>query len=330
LTLLADGEIVAAVYNHPSHGFGSGNVELWVSSDEGRSWSYRSTVSDHAEQPLQVRMNHAVGLNRRGELIALVSGWSEGRRSPRLPMQVCVSPDGGRTWRRHQLETNMVAYGDIRCLEDGTLACVFFAPDDPTYGSVYVSLDDGGSWQPHGETMCCADETNLLCADANGVWLAASRTIPDRWKETRDMALPHGAGVTLRRSTDGGRTWDAGKPVSPTGQDNAHLLRLADGRLLLSLTSRIPGLFGVVMRISEDEGLTWGVPFVLVSVPATDWRQTDCGYPSTVQLADGTLVTAYYIGPKQHGTAHGAPWHRRYHMGVVRWKLDALSQLSIQ
>ena len=40
----------------------------------------------------------------------------------------------------------------------------------------------------------------------------------------------------------------------------------------------------------------------------------DCGYPSTVQLDDGTLVTAYY--------ADKTDFHTRYHMGVVHWKLQ--------
>ena len=40
---------------------------------------------------------------------------------------------------------------------------------------------------------------------------------------------------------------------------------------------------------------------------------TDGGYPSTVQLPDGSLVTAYY--------SNGVTQHRRYHMGVVRWEL---------
>lgn len=322
LTLLPGGEIVAAIYGHPSHGYGCGDVELWASTDEGRSWRYRSTVSDHSEQPRQVRMNHAVGLNRRGELVALVSGWSEDRRPPRLPMQVCISSDEGRTWQRHLLHTTKVPYGDIRFLEDGSLASVFFSPDEKSAASVYISEDDGVSWFSRGESMPHADETNLYCSDRNGLWLAASRTIPDRWRDIRDLAYPHGAGVTLRRSLDGGLTWDEGKSVSPTGQDNAHLLRLKDGRLLLSLTSRIPGLFGVAMRVSDDEGITWGIPFVLISVPATDWRLTDCGYPSTIQLEDGTLVTAYYMGPRNAGSAiHSAPWHQRYHMAVARWQL---------
>ena len=41
---------------------------------------------------------------------------------------------------------------------------------------------------------------------------------------------------------------------------------------------------------------------------------TDGGYPSSVQLKDGTIVTAYYANQIQA--------HRRYHMGVVHWHAD--------
>ena len=96
LTLLPNGEIAAVTYNHPSHGFGCGNVELWISADQGNSWFFRSVVSDHSEDPALTRMNHGVGLNAKGEIIVLVSGWSEGRRAPILPIQRCLSSDNGK------------------------------------------------------------------------------------------------------------------------------------------------------------------------------------------------------------------------------------------
>ena len=43
-----------------------------------------------------------------------------------------------------------------------------------------------------------------------------------------------------------------------------------------------------------------------------EWR--DCGYPTNLQLADGTIVTAYYC--------KGVAAHRRYHVGVVIWRLE--------
>ena len=58
-------------------------------------------------------------------------------------------------------------------------------------------------------------------------------------------------------------------------------------------------------------GTTWGAPRHLAHLEGT----TDGGYPSSFQLGDGTLVTAYY--------SNGVKHHRRYHMGVVRWKMSS-------
>jgi hypothetical protein len=41
---------------------------------------------------------------------------------------------------------------------------------------------------------------------------------------------------------------------------------------------------------------------------------TDGGYPASVRTPDGTVVTACYC--------NCTPAHRRYHMGVVRWRAD--------
>ena len=113
----------------------------------------------------------------------------------------------------------------------------------------------------------------------------------------------------------------------PQGQENAHLLELSDGRLLCSFTSRIPGLFGIVLRMSSNGGDSWSYPVTLLSTPAYDWHKTDAGYPSSVQLDDGAIVTAYYFGPrKPEWAAHGLPWHQRYHMGAVRWDLSIVAR----
>ena len=41
----------------------------------------------------------------------------------------------------------------------------------------------------------------------------------------------------------------------------------------------------------------------------------DLGYPASVQDDDGTIITAYYCS--------GVSQHQRYHMGTVRWTLEA-------
>mgnify|MGYP001385002720 FL=1 len=78
-------------------------------------------------------------------------------------------------------------------------------------------------------------------------------------------------------------------------------------RLKLSAEASKPD-YAIGVRFSKDEGRTWGAPARLVSLP----ESTDGGYPATEQLRDGTLVTAYY--------SNGIPEHKRYLMGVVRWR----------
>jgi len=42
---------------------------------------------------------------------------------------------------------------------------------------------------------------------------------------------------------------------------------------------------------------------------------SDGGYPSSVHRDDGVIVTAWY--------ANATTFHRRYHMGVTHWRVDA-------
>ena len=322
LTVLPGDELAAAVYNHPSHGYGSNSdVELWISGDGGIRWDFRSRITDHPENPSTIRMNHAVGLNNDGDLVALVSGYQEGQKRPLLPVQRCLSTDGGRTWQRELLpDLDRVPFGDIFPLPEGRLVCpVYTAIDGPPgqFQSAVIFSEDGGrTWGQERPVANGVSETHIIRSQ-DGTWLAAGRT---SCQDAMDGVLPHGSGEVLLKSNDEGRTWSAPRLISPQGQENAHLLELGDGRLLCSITSRIPGLFGVVLRLSSDRGATWSLPVVLLSSPARDWHKTDCGYPSSVQLDDGIIVTAYYFGPKQpEWTAHGLPWHQRYHMGVARW-----------
>jgi hypothetical protein len=109
--------------------------------------------------------------------------------------------------------------------------------------------------------------------------------------------------------------------LSLPGQHPGHFLQLEDGRILLCYGSRITGMYGVCARVSEDEGKTWSRPKILVSAPGP----MDSGYPSSVQLDDGTIVTAYYAGPRASQWArkyspYAMPWHQRYHMAICRWQ----------
>jgi hypothetical protein len=123
------------------------------------------------------------------------------------------------------------------------------------------------------------------------------------------------------RSTDGGRTWAREGAVSGAMQHPAHLLPLADRRILLTYGDRSgdnnPFFLGIGYRLSEDGGRTWSESAILQESghrPGMQWPSSDGGYPASVQLADGNIVTAWYSS-----AAPGV--HERYHMGAAVWTL---------
>jgi hypothetical protein len=71
---------------------------------------------------------------------------------------------------------------------------------------------------------------------------------------------------------------------------------------------------GIEAAISPDGGATWSE-----AIRVLDWNGLDGGYPSTVQRADGQVVTAYYAS-----ALPGDPWdsQKNYHLGVVVWDVE--------
>jgi hypothetical protein len=311
LTPMPDDSIVATIFNQPCHGSWEGDVECWGSSD-GALWELRGVAAPH--EPGANRMNVAAGLAHDGTLIVIASGWSHkapqgeeppAGRSTVLTPWVCRSTDGGRSWVRTETVSMpddippLIPFGDIVRASDGTLGVSFYSWHDREKNTTYLlrSRDNGRTW---GEATIIGvddyNEADLLCIDGKR-WLAACRTVKD-------------AHLELFASEDGGQHWIGRGPLTLSGQHPAHLLSLEGGRILLVYGIRNRGLYGVGARLSADEGQTWSAPRLLVDLEDA----ADGGYPSSVQLKDGIIVTAYY--------ANRIRAHRRYHMGVVYWRAE--------
>ena len=323
LTLLPNGEIIATIFNAPVHAGGAGtNIECWASEDDGRLWKLRGTPDSPPED--ESRVNQAAGLAPDGALIVIMSG-RDVTTEPRtvLPRpKVFRSADNARTWERigevavpDTAHHHVIPFGDVISLPDGSMAAPFYAGrksnenvdrDARRYQSFLIFSHDGGAtWEDAVEIGTWDhDETSVLPLD-NGRWIAACRTVADMHTD-------------LFVSEDEGRTWEYGGPLTLTRQAPPHLCRLSDGRLLLSYGIRNTGVYAAIgVRVSED-GETWGAPSVVFN-PGKEGAG-DGTYPSSVQVADGTIVTAYYSA--------GIPAHARYHMGVVRWRLEEIHSKS--
>jgi hypothetical protein len=311
LTLLPDGTIIAAIFNQPCHGMWEGDLDCWASTDGGRTWQFRGRPAPH--EPGTNRMNCAAGLAANGDLLVLVSGWTD-RDVPSKPRPhhgvahtqqawICRSSDGGHTWQTTGAlpdtgeEFAHVPFGDVTVANDGALCVATYVwhGEVRRYSNYFTrSYDDGFTWSEPTVLNPTGNETAILHL-GDGKWLAASREEDD-------------TSIVSYASADDGHTWQRGPLLSKPRQVTGHLMRLADGRILFSHGNRIPDEYGVEARLSGDEGATWSEPFRLANMP-----NGDGGYPSSVQLSDGTVVTAYYGQHPERG-----PY--QYQMDVAIWK----------
>ncbi len=91
-------------------------------------------------------------------------------------------------------------------------------------------------------------------------------------------------------SNDGGVTWSAPKPLlGPHGGAASHIMRHSSGVLVASYSYREKP-YGIKIMLSSDNGESWDVEHRLYTGEAS----ADLGYPSTVELADGSLLTVFY------------------------------------
>lgn len=307
LTQLRDGTIVATIHNQPSHLKMPADVDCWASMDNGQTWTKRGTPAPR-DNATVARGNVAAGVGRNGDLIVIASGWSDPAgtkgRGTALPPLVSRSSDGGVNWdisrdgfpggwsamgqRRASPEGYLIPFGDILPGQDGTLRVCMYGGE---LGStcVYRSEDDGRTWK---DSVRIDPETAVLEPAfvhlEEGNWLLASRE----------------NGLTLYTSNDDGRTWSKGERLSDPNAHPGHFLLLKDRRIVLTYGNR-NAPHGVDARISSDHGKTWSEPRRVSKFMG------DGGYPTSVELPDGRVLTAYYA--KQVDGYNG------YHMGVVHW-----------
>ena len=97
-----------------------------------------------------------------------------------------------------------------------------------------------------------------------------------------------GLGIYKSVSRDGGRTWSTPEDMNIHGSP-PHLLRHSSGAIMLTYGWR-HAPYGQRARISRDDGATWSDEIIL----RDDGPDGDLGYPCSVELPGGDILTVYY------------------------------------
>ena len=275
----------------------NGALSFIYSADGGKNWSTPLTVVPPLAD-LDVR-GSASGVMADGTIVCgyvetnwCISGKFDISKYSFSPYFV-YSTDNGKTWsaKRKLIAPPFIEpalYGRICVLPDNTALMALYGRIEgkgkQIYSGIIRSTDNGRNWDDVSIIAPGFNETTLL-------YLPDGRLLAFMRQEGRAV------GVFQAESTDNGYTWTKPYPLTVAHQHPADAVLLNTGTLLLTYGNRI-GELAVGAMCSYDLGKTWEWKrrFILAKdsliLKGKTWG--DCGYPTTVPLTDGTIVTLYY------------------------------------
>jgi len=197
-----------------------------------------------------------------------------------------VSKDNGVTWSPRMPGMESI-HGGIQ-LPNGTLLVASYTTEERGIG-VYSAKEIGADWQkiaailsPQPDSIRIGEPHMLRLASGRLIMMIRATTIPYNDGDPRCFLLE-------TYSDDNGLTWV--EPFwTPMWGFPPHLLLLNDGRVLCSYGYRRPP-FGQRAIISDD-GITWDIRNEVILRDDADNK--DLGYPASIELEPGLVLTVYY------------------------------------
>ena len=325
---MADGTLVVGASGlRNAHVCPFGRTIICVSTDDGESWTPPAVVNDF---PIDDRDAGVCSPGRDTLLISWFSSdtrispdivdyelWDDHRKvsayrdglrrisddtaKSRSGYWIRVSRDRGESWDQPVRVALTAPHGPI-VLSDGRI--FFFGKGDLKeladstrlnlkIGAM-VSDDTGHSWTTLGTVPLApgTDENNYhephVVEIAPGHLLGLIRV--QDWKEKCGLEkigeVSFSMGQTVSR--DGGQTWSAVELLGFHGSP-PHVFKHSSGTLVCTYGYRKEP-YGERVMLSEDDGEAWTYHYVL----RDDGPDSDLGYPSSVELADRSILTVYY------------------------------------
>jgi Neuraminidase (sialidase) len=286
--ILKNGDVAVVLRGGAPHIGIKGRLDLVTSNDSGRTWSAPRTIVD---TPGDDR-NPAFGQLADGALVLAyivdTGGFDEtGLREKNGTtdgVYVIRSTDAGSTWTSPYKITIVGGnafspYGKIIQLADGTaLMAIYLGGEsraDESY--LYRSRDNGKTWGDRSRIAVGYNETGLVSLP-DGRLMAALRS-------------EKGGHIAVTYSHDKGRSWAEPNQLTQDSEHPGDIIVLRDGSVVLTYGERNRP-YGARALLSHDGGKSWDKNHVVIL--ADDAPNWDTGYPSSVELKNGGILTVFY------------------------------------
>lgn len=298
-----------------------GKSVLSYSEDEGETYTYPApvidTVLDDRDCGLTVfgesgliltsfnntaDFQRTIPLNQRNEYCArYLDSITPEEEEEALGVTFRISHDNGVTFGPIHHSPISSPHGPVE-LEDGTVLWVgrIFSSDDTfrepiDFVESYTIDTKTGEMTRRGRIPpIYEDGKKLLSCEPHAVPLPDGRILCHiRVQEQGYFTLYQS------ESADRGFTWT--KPyqiLSQKGGAPAHLLLHSTG-VLISVYGYRKAPYGIRCAFSTDLGRTWSADHVI----SEGYPNGDLGYPATVEMKDGSLLTVYYAHPDEKDRA---------------------------
>jgi Neuraminidase (sialidase) len=295
---LRNGHLIVAFRMGTDHKSLDGVITITKSTDDGHTWGMPTIVKEAADPPVGYRDPSLCEL-RDGTLLLSFARFC-GRDSSTWDgchLIVMRSFDGGETWSdSHELSSApfdfmLTTEGCIELDSGRVLMPVYAGSEKNQYTvSIIMHSDDQGATWSYLSTIDARPfyshsrffMENSIALTKGGKLIAVSRT---------------NAHMLQAISTDGGQTWSDHQVLMDTPPETQpSLLVLEDGTVLLAYGDRGPLPRDLTypccirVRTSKNEGETWEDGFVLRD-QLPHW---DMGYPTSVELTPGHILTVYW------------------------------------
>ncbi len=307
-----------------------GRTVICISYDDGRTWTSPRVIND---TPLDDRDSGIISLGNRKLLVTWFSvdvrgahpseyekaltaqeaeRWRHGRNNMTDEAKrrfggswVRTSDDGGITWDAPIRVPVSSPHGPNR-LANGELVYLgkTIASDEVgqvmNTGSIGLirSSDDGRTWTalgsvplPEGLDLECFHEPHVVEL-SDGRLLGLIRCDPNHHDYGGRQPGQTDFQMCQTLSNDGGKTWSRAELMDFHGSP-PHLFRHSGGKLIATYGYR-ERPYGIRAMISQDDGQSWQYDYIL----RDDGPHPDLGYPSSVELGDGSILTVYYQRPR--------------------------------